>query len=260
MRNLRLLLQYDGTNYSGWQSQPRGTATIQGVIEDSIERLTGQRAVLVAAGRTDAGVHALGQVAAFATGSTLDAPTVLKALNALLPPDIRVLEALDVPEGFHPRFDATSKSYLYFIGRTKDIPVFLRRFVCPVPYRLDTGAMAEAGQHLVGPRRDFTSMRGAGCGAKSAMREIKGFELQRTDAFEFMSLSLQGEFIRVRVRADAFLRHMVRNIVGTLIDVGRGRTPASDMPMILDKKDRAFAGPTAPPQGLFLEKVDYSRL
>jgi len=270
MRNIKLLLQYDGTNYAGWQglrAPTTGTAphpTIQDVIEERIARLTGQRSRLIASGRTDAGVHALGQAASFRTESALDAAVIKRALNALLPPDIRVVEAEDAADSFHPIRDAIGKKYIYLLStggaRGPNIAggraPFIGRYIWDIRWRLDTDAMALAAGALAG-RRDFRAFMGAGSSVKSTIREVRALTVERTDGLDFLAWRLGGSFLKITIEADGFLRHMARNIVGTLVDVGRGRTPASAVHEILKSADRRLAGPTAPPQGLFLEQVYY---
>ena len=255
MRNIRMLIQYDGTDYSGWQMQPIGV-TIQGLIEEYLALITGERAQLTAAGRTDAGVHALAQCASFKTSSAL-APQVLRdALNAHLPPDIRIMQAEEADEPFNARFSAISKSYVYIISTSRIISPFLQRYIWRLPYGLNMNAMREAALHLAGTH-DFSAFRGSGCGAKTAVRTINSVSLEARTEIEFMTLSMAGDFIIFRFEGDAFLRHMVRNIVGTLVDVGRGKIGPEDIARILDTCDRKCAGPTAPAQGLFLERIDY---
>jgi tRNA pseudouridine38-40 synthase len=255
MRRICLTLQYDGTAYSGWQIQASGV-TIQGLLQDSLYRLTGERVNVTGAGRTDAGVHAVEQVAAFDSGSKLHPEVIKRALNAMLPQDIRVKGAREIERDFHPRYDARAKRYVYHIANMEDVPVFVGRYVWVVRFPLDTGAMEAASASLVGTH-DFTSFRGSGCGAKSPVRKILCLEVERLPYAVFLFMRFHGEFIRVSVEADAFLRHMVRNIVGTLVDVGRGKIGPENVKGILEARERKAAGPTAPPNGLFLEKVIY---
>ena len=255
MRNVRLLLEYDGTNYHGWQSQRSG-GTVQDVLTDTIHGITGEKVRLTGASRTDAGVHALSQVAAFGTESRLSAEAIMRALNAKLPPDIRILEAEDADEGFHPRYDADRKSYFYILSPLKTPSVFLRKYVWYLKAAVDVDAMAYASRTLVG-EHDFSSFRGAGCGAKHPVRTVHTCEVSRLGEMSFMATPIRGEFIRVRVEANAFLRHMVRNIVGSLVEVGRGRISPAHFSEVLAACDRTKAGPTAPALGLFLEKIAY---
>ncbi len=255
MKSVRLLLEYDGSAYHGWQSQPSG-GTVQDVLTQALHALTGAAPRLTAASRTDAGVHALGQVAVFATDAALPAPVIMRALNARLPLDIRVLSADEVDPEFHPRYNAEKKRYCYLVRRGIEGAAFIHRYAPHVRAALDMEAMKTAASYLVG-RHDFASFRGAGCSAKTTVRTVTALDVQVLDSLEFMAVSLSGGFVRISIEADAFLRHMVRNIVGTLIEVGRGRLAAENIPLIIAARDRTVAGPTAPACGLFLEKVYY---
>lgn len=255
MRKIRLLLEYDGTAYHGWQLQAKGD-TLQGVIEDRIVKITGEYSRIVGASRTDAGVHALGQTATFRTGSDLDATTIKKALNALLPGDIRVLDASEVEDSFHPRKDAVEKSYFYIIANQRKSPVFLSRYSWLVAQQLDMRTMKEAAEVLIG-NHDFSSFMGTGSDIQSPAREILSLSIERLEGIGFMTVALNGNFIKIRIAANGFLRHMVRNIVGTLTEIGRGRTHKYAMKEILNSRDRKRAGRTAPPNGLFLERIVY---
>ena len=256
MRNIRLTLQYDGTNYNGWQAQRSGVVTLQGMLEEKLKEITGGDTDVIAAGRTDAGVHALMQAASFRTASALPSGVIKRALNSILPDDVRVIDACEADEGFHPRYDAKSKTYFYLISHAHVLSPFLSRYAWKVPYRLDHGGMEHALSSLKGTH-DFSALRGSGCGAKSPVRTILGITLERLDALDFLGTKLSGDFFRISVEADGFLRHMVRNIVGTAVEVGRGRNAPEDIARILGSKDRRLAGPTAPARGLFLEKVTY---
>ncbi len=255
MRRIRLTLQYDGSAYNGWQVQATGI-TIQGLLQDCVHRLTGERANVIGAGRTDAGVHAIEQIAAFDSGSGLSLGVIRRALNAMLPDDIRVVEASEADKDFHPRYDARSRRYVYLMANMGHVPVFIHRYVWWIRFPLDVEAMVAASTALLG-KHDFSSFRGTGCGAKSPVRNISCLEVARTAEASFLFTKFQGDFIRVSVEADAFLRHMVRNIVGTLVEVGRGKADPAELESILEAKDRRIAGPTAPANGLFLEKIIY---
>jgi len=255
MRNIKLLIEYEGTGYQGWQVQKSGP-TVQSTMEAAIRELTGEACSLTGAGRTDAGVHALGQVAAFRTRSIHDAPTIKRALNALLPPDIRVMAAADEDESFHPRFGAKEKSYFYLIANTAHTSPFVRRFVWHVPQPLDMAAMTEAAKLLVG-KRDFSAFMAAGSGVKDTVRELREVSVEELDGLDFLGAPIGGRYVRVRVRGDGFLRHMVRNIAGTLVDAARGKIKPEDLDDILASGNRSNAGPTAPACGLFLESVNY---
>ena len=255
MRYIKLLLEYDGTDYHGWQVQKTGR-TIQSAIEAAISEITGEASRLAAAGRTDAGVHALGQVAVFATRSTLPAETLMRALNARLPGDIRILSSSETDASFNPRHDAFRKSYFYLISKSKKQPVFFYRYVWDVKIDLNLQSMKDASGFFIG-EHDFTSFRGAGCSAKTPFRNIYSIDISALDEISFMTATIKGEFIKIRIEANAFLRHMARNIVGTLAEVGRGRMSVEKTRDIIEARDRTKAGPTAPAKGLFLENIIY---
>ena len=253
-RRIRLSLQYDGSAYNGWQIQPSGT-TIQGILEECLRKITNEKVAVVGAGRTDAGVHAVEQVAVLDTDSTMDAGVIKRALNALLPHDIKVMEAVEAAGDFHPRYNAVSKRYFYVIANVRDVPVFVRKYVWQITAELDSEAMGTGALHLLGTH-DFSSFRGSGCGAKKPVRTVRLIEIETLHEVELFA-RFHGDFIKIIIEADGFLRHMVRNIVGTLVEVGRGRIGQEMIRDILESKDRRAAGPTAPPQGLFLERVIY---
>jgi len=255
MRKIKLVLEYDGTDYHGWQIQDE-RVTIQGILENRLQKLTEGPVKILGAGRTDAGVHALGQVAAFRTESNHNISVIKKALNATLPEDIRVIDAAEVHDSFNPRNDAVGKSYFYIISNERRSSVFLHRYAWTVPQHLALSPMLQASKDLVGTH-DFTSFMGAGSGIKDAVREIIELTVEEIGGIDFMTASIKGDFIRVRIQARGFLRHMVRNIVGTLVEIGRGRVSPGAMKKILESKDRRLAGQTAPANGLFLERIDY---
>ena len=315
-RNIKLTLQYDGSDYSGWQVQTarsqntpadseriwtqgqaeppeklrngasrtqtteHGTqstehraqtkeyrvhkkiTTIQGVLEDAVEKVTGAHSRITGAGRTDAGVHAFNQVAMFRTGSGLSPAVLLRALNANLPTDVRVIKASECHDDFHPRFSTKNKTYSYIISQAGNHSashkgsVFLRRYSWQTPYDLDLVLMRKAAKLLVG-RHDFACFRASGCSSKHAVRTIMKIVISRTFTCGFTAFKLDVPLVKITIQADAFLRYMVRNIVGTLVDVGKGKTSPDEIKKILDSKDRRKAGPTAPPQGLFLENIVY---
>ncbi|UCF87251.1 MAG: tRNA pseudouridine(38-40) synthase TruA [Nitrospiraceae bacterium] len=255
MMVIKLVLQYDGTDYSGWQVQKR-EKTIQSVLESAIRTITGEQVRVTGAGRTDAGVHALRQVAAFRTRPHLKANVLFRALKANLPSDIYVVRATECDSDFHPRFDAKRKTYSYIISSTGLFSVFLKRYSWQIPYEMNISSMRKAAKLLVG-QHDFSCFRASGCSSKSAVRTIKGISISRTDAFGFIGFQFRAPLIKISIQADAFLRHMARNIVGTLVEVGRGKVPAQEMKRIMESKDRKCAGQTAPAQGLFMEKIVY---
>jgi tRNA pseudouridine38-40 synthase len=243
--HFRLIVEYDGTEFHGWQVQP-GERTVQGTIEDALGRLLGHAVRVAAAGRTDAGVHASGQVVCFHTERELDSTTIARALNALTPRDISVLGAEVVPHDFDPRRAARCRRYVYRVWNRKVPSPFWRRFAWHVTHPLAVEPMAAAAAMLVG-EHDFTSFRAAGCDAAHPVRRVL-----RSD------VSVQADLICYQIEATAFLRHMVRNIVGTLVEIGSGRRSPGEMEALLAARDRTLAGVTAPAHGLCLVAVDYS--
>ncbi len=255
MRRIKLVLEYDGTNYHGWQVQD-DAITIQGIIEERIKKLNGVPTKVYGASRTDAGVHALAQVAAFNTPKAHDIETIKKALNATLPVDIRILNANEIDASFNPRDDAIRKIYFYIIANERKSSVFLQRYTFTVKKYLDINSMIASSKYLIG-EHDFTAFMGTGSKIKNTTRTIYSLNVETLHEIDFMTVKLRGNFIKIRIEANGFLRHMVRIIVGTLIEVGRGRISESDLKNILESRNRNLAGPTAPPQGLFLEKIFY---
>ncbi len=255
MRRIRLDLQYDGTCYSGWQVQVKET-TIQGLLEDAVFTVTGRRERVTGASRTDAGVHALQQVAVFITSSALEPAILMRALNANLPRDVRVTAAEECPAEFHPRYHAANKTYSYLVSPAGAFPVFLKRYSWQVHYSLDCDAMREAAAHLTG-KKDFSSFRASGCNSRSPVREIFQISVSESDSIDFAGITLDAPLIKISIKANAFLRHMARIIAGTLVDAGRGRIPPGRVKDIIEARDRRAAGRTAPACGLFLEKIRY---
>ncbi len=255
MRYIKLLLEYDGTEYHGWQSQ-KSVRTIQDTLKEKVREITDEKVRLTGASRTDAGVHALAQVAAFSTESSLPVEVLMRALNAKLPSDIRVMNAEETGGDFHPRYQATRKSYFYLISEERQQSVFLHRYVWRVGTRLNIEDMEKAASLLFG-EHDFSSFRASGCGSKHPVRTLYRCSIARFSGIGFMTARIRGDFIKIQVEANAFLRHMVRNIVGTLVEVGRGNISPEGFNRILKSCDRTSAGPTAPATGLFLEKVIY---
>ncbi len=247
MRNLKLTLQYDGTNYVGWQRQGSG-ASIQGLVEDALAPMAGGPVTVHGAGRTDAGVHALAQVATVSFPGTLDPLTLARALNAVLPADVRVLSIEDVAPDFHARFSAIGKAYEYRIVNAPFVSPFLSRYVWHITQPLDLEAIRQASRPLVGVH-DFAAFQGAGSVVSSSERDIRRLEWTDGGGYDLpLVMCIEGS---------GFLRHMVRNIVGTLVQVGVGRWPASQVAAILASRDRSQAGSPAPAAGLFLVRVDY---
>lgn len=242
MRNVRLLIEYDGGAYRGWQRQAEGQ-TVQGAIEDALATLLRERVTVHGAGRTDAGVHARGQVANFRTSSPTDAARIAAGLNGLLPPDVVVLSCGDVPGSFHARFGATGRRYSYTISTA---PAAIdRRTAWEVRWALDEGRMARAAASVVGTH-DFTSFCCAGSDVRHHVCVVRSAAWTRT-----------GRLLRFDIASDRFLRGMVRALVGSMVDVGRGHTPIERFLGMLAMRDRREAGPAAPPCGLVLEEVYY---
>jgi tRNA pseudouridine38-40 synthase len=250
MRHLKLLLAYDGTDFHGWQVQP-DRPTIQGLLASAIGRLTGENVLPQGSGRTDAGVHALGQVATFSTASPIPSENLLKALNDTLPAAIRVLSVEEVNPDFHPRKSARDKTYRYRIFRATICPPFLARYVWHYPYPLDEASMNAAADIIVG-EHDFTSF--AASDPEKGKEEASGSNIRRI--FSSIWQRLDDEFVYT-VRGSGFLHHMVRNLVGTLLLVGKNTLTRDDVARILAAKDRSAAGPTAPATGLYLVSVEY---
>ncbi len=255
MKKLKILIEYDGTAYHGWQIQ-KSKPTIQNILEETILRITGEKSKVIGASRTDAGVHALGQVAAFRTQSLLGPETIRKALNATLPYDIRIREIFETNDAFHPRFDAHKKSYFYIIANQRVSSAFLSRYTWIVQQTLERSFMKKAAHTLIGTH-DFSSFQGARSNVKNPAREVFSLIIEDLKSIDFMTARFKGNFIKIRIEANGFLRHMVRNIVGTLVEIGRGRISSHEMKDILESHNRRRAGPTAPAHGLFLEKIIY---
>jgi tRNA pseudouridine38-40 synthase len=259
MRNIKFIIAYDGTDFSGWQFQP-GQITVQGTLADVLEKLTQQRAAIHAAGRTDAGVHASGQVVNFKTESTMSVEAFQRAFNALLPPSIRVYEAQEVSLDFDSRWDAVAKTYRYHIFRGRAVPPFLWKYVYQDLSKLNFDHMAEAAEYFIGDH-DFTTFA-ASTGSEEDDRErITTRTIYRSEFSHVPSIeSLDGAELWIyTVRGRSFLRNMVRKMVGTLLEVGRGKRTRSSIPKLLALRDRSKSGPTAPPQGLCLESVEYAQ-
>ncbi len=245
MRNLKLVLSYDGTEFNGWQTQP-GFRTVQETLEQAIAKLTGEPRIRCnASGRTDTGVHAIGQVVNFYSTTQLAPDVLVRAINANLPADVIVRDAAEMPQAFDANRDARSKLYRYVIHDGPVPDVFLRKYAYHVQWPLEVDAMREAAKPLEG-RHDFHSFETDWPNRMSSVRTITELAITRTD-----------ELIWLDVEADGFLYNMVRAIAGTLINVGRGYWPASRVAEILHAEDRRQAGPTAPPHGLFLMRVAY---
>ena len=245
MRNIRLLLEYDGAAYHGWQRQ-KNALTIQEVVETGLGRLTGAEVRLKASGRTDAGVHALGQVANFHTQSSIPLKAFVHGLNSMIPRDIAVLQAQEVPPDFHARFSARAKTYEYrILNRISPSPLN-RRYAWLVRQPLNLEAMVQAAAALPG-EHDFSAFRASGGSPGHGLRKVLAAAWHQGDAGR----------LRFSITANGFLRGMVRSLVGTMVEIGQGKRPPADLSGLLDSGERAAAGPTAPAQGLFLVEVVY---
>jgi tRNA pseudouridine38-40 synthase len=248
MRRIRITLAYDGTGYHGWQVQP-GLATIQGALETALEQIEGRPVDVAGSGRTDAGVHALAQVAAFSIANPIPAGNLKKALNRLLPGEIRVLALEEAAADFHPRFQALAKTYEYRIWRGEVVPPFERRYVYHFPYPIHEERFIEAAPVFAG-EHDFSAF------AASDERDALGASKIRT-IFESRAWS-EGDRLLYRVRGSGFLKHMVRNIVGTLLAAGKGNLTPDQIRALLQPGVEVKAGPSAPARGLFLAGVEYA--
>jgi len=249
MRNFKLVLAYDGTDFCGWQVQPEA-ASIQGTLATAIGRVSGEKVLPQGSGRTDAGVHALGQVATFALASVIPATNLQIALNDVLPASIRVLDCAEVSPEFHARKSATAKTYRYRMYRGDVCPPFLARYVWPYPYPLELGAMERAAP-LVEGEHDFTSF--AAVDPERGKNE-NVFNVRKVFSSRWF---VNGDEVVYEIRVTGFLHHMVRNLVGTLLLAGKGKLKPEDVPRILDARDRSAAGATAPACGLYLVSVEY---
>jgi tRNA pseudouridine38-40 synthase len=251
MRNIKLTLAYDGANFHGWQQQP-GVPTIQGALNDAASKITQEKVFVQGASRTDAGVHALGQVAHFKTQSTPSALEFQRALNALLPPSIRVVAAEEMGPDFHARWQAQAKTYRYRIFRGRVLPPFDYRRVLHYPWPLDEAAMAEAARLFEG-EHDFSSFA-ASSGSEDDDRDRQ--MVREIYSSEIVPEPDRSE-IAYAVRGRSFLRYMVRKIVGTLIEVGKGKLASDDIPRLFELRDRSQSGPTVPPEGLYLVSLEF---
>lgn len=276
MRTVKLTLAYDGTDFHGWQIQP-DQPTIQRALTETLSRIANEPIAVHGAGRTDAGVHAAGQVAHFATESRMAAQELQRALNALLPAAIRVVCAEEVANGFHARHDTVAKSYRYRIFRGRVMPPFLARYAWHYAGPLDEDAMMAAARLFVG-EHDFSTFSaaadlddedggGVGGAQPNPVRTLLASHIVRVPALlPGQAAAVVGEIVAsvedyelaYHVRGRSFLRYMVRKIVGTLLEVGRGRLAPADIPTLFEARDRSRSGPTAPPHGLFMESVEYA--
>ena len=245
MRNIKLTIQYEGTNYSGWQSQ-KNAVSIQEVIQEALKKILGHKAANTGSGRTDAGVHALGQIANFPTASKISLKKIYMALNSMLPKDIVISRVGEAGPKFNAQRSAKSKLYRYTLVNGDFIDPFIRRFAARSFYKLDIGLMRKAAGKLTG-RHDFSAFRATDKDpGKESMRSIKVLRIERT-----------GNVMNFFVEADGFVYNMVRNIVGTLVEIGRGKFPVSRAAELIKKKDRRLCGPKMPAKGLCLMRVKY---
>lgn len=241
---IAVLLEYDGSNFSGWQRQDRARS-VQASVEEALSKVANEPVTVTVAGRTDAGVHALAQVIHFDTHAVRDGHSWVRGAISNLPDDVALLWAGEVDADFHARFSATGRRYHYVILNRPIRPTYLRGRVSWEYRPLDAVAMQQGANHLIG-KHDFTSFRAAECQAKSPVRELRGLEVER-----------HGEFVHIRVYANAFLQHMVRNIAGVLMDIGAGEQKPGWAQEVLDARDRTQGGVTAPPDGLYLTDIEY---
>jgi tRNA pseudouridine38-40 synthase len=244
MKNIKLILEYDGTNYAGWQRQ-KNAVTVQQTLEDTIEKLTGEKVETVGSSRTDSGVHARGFVCNFLTSSSIPTSSFREAINSKLPRDITVICSEEVPTEFHSRYSSTGKKYSYTILNRVQPPAIGRNYVYHYKHQLDVEAMKKACNYFIGTH-DFSAFRSTGSSVKTSTRTI-------TNAV----VAKDSNKIIFYVEADGFLYNMVRIIVGTLIEVGTGKLDPENIKNIIDSKDRKKAGKTAPANGLCLEEVFY---
>jgi tRNA pseudouridine38-40 synthase len=262
MPAFKVTVAYDGTDFNGWQRQPEGMS-IQALLEDALRELDGREVTVTGAGRTDAGVHALAQVAAFGLERTIAPDTLVRAINVRLPDSVRIVTAEIVDASFHPRFDVISKTYHYRILNAAVLSPFERRYAWHIVDALDVDAMNRAAARVVGTH-DFAAFCGTGSDAATTTRTITSSSLRSAECGVRSESSIQSAvrnphsaLLEYRVRGNGFLRYMVRNIVGSLVDVGRGRFPPAWMDEVLAGCDRTKAGRTAPAHGLFLVGVEY---
>ena len=244
MRNIKLTIEYDGKDFKGWQKQP-GKLNIQGEIERAIENIMGEKVELIASGRTDAGVHALGQVANCKTNSNIPIEKIPLAINSQVRNSIRIQNAEEVDENFHSRFNCKKKTYRYIIDNSKYGTAIYRNISYHIPIKLDVEEMKKAVECFEG-EHDFKSFKSSGTSSKSSVRTIYN-----------ANIITEGDNIAIDLTGNGFLYNMVRIIAGTLVEVGLGNIKAEDIPAIIEAKDRTRAGKTLPPHGLMLLKVDY---
>lgn len=244
MRNVKLVIEYDGNKFGGWQKQPT-KLNIQGEIEQAIKEITGEEVTLNASGRTDRGVHSLGQVANFKTNSKIETEKIAIAINSKLKKSIVVKSAEEVPEDFHARYSCKGKKYRYIINNSYQGTAIYRDLECHIPQKLDIESMQKAAKYFEG-EHDFKGFRASGTSSKNSIRTIYKAEVQQ-----------KGERVIIELTGNGFMYNMVRIIAGTLVDVGLGKTTPEQIPGIIDSKDRNQAGKTLPAHGLYLVEVYY---
>jgi tRNA pseudouridine38-40 synthase len=254
-RTLKLTLAYDGTEFAGWQRQA-SERTVQAVVEDALAPIEKAPVTVVGAGRTDAGVHAAAQVASVSLGTPLGCDDLRRALNATLPADVRVLAIDEVGADFNARRDARFKTYHYSIWQGVALPPPLRRYAWHVPQPLDLRRMNQAAALVIGSH-DFAAFQAAGSEVKTTVRRVLVSAVRVVDVSSLVATADDDCVLRYEITGSGFLRHMVRNLAGTLVDVGRGRTAVGELTHILQSRDRSQAGATAPPHGLVLWQVEY---
>lgn len=255
MRNIRLVIEYDGTNYAGWQVQ-KNAKSVQATLESALKRIAGEKIRLVSCGRTDSGVHAQGHVANFKINSKIPLANLQRGLNSVLPRDIVIKKAEEVPLDFNSRYDAKSKVYRYTI-LNRSYPAALHRdYFYYVPYKLNLSAMKREAKCLLG-KHDFKSFQAADKKERSSRKTYGLLRDSSIRTIKKLNIRKKDGFLEIFIEADGFLYNMVRNIVGTLVEIGRGRFKAGSMKMILKAKNRNLAGPTAPAKGLCLVEVKY---
>ena len=245
MRNFKMVVEYDGTDYCGWQRQENGVS-IQQILEETIRLITCEKVTVIGSGRTDAGVHALNQVASFKSDTRLPAEILYRGINGLLPRDIVVKSLEEAAAGFHAQHDARGKVYVYRICNKRLRPALGRNYFWFIHHPLDLPLMEQAAQYLIG-RHDFSCFCATGSHVKDRIRTIIGINIGRRE----------DGLLEITLEAQGFLKYMVRNIVGTLVEIGRGKRPPTEMKEIIDSCDRNIAGITAPARGLYLKEVKY---
>lgn len=254
MKNYKMSIQYDGTDYFGWQRQKKHRS-VQATIEEALSKILKVETKIRGAGRTDAGVHALEQVATFRGELNISLENLKKALNSLLPPSIRVFHIEEVDSTFHPQYSAKRKSYVYYLCNHSLCSPFLMRYVWNLSWKLNLQDMQKATKHFIG-RADFSAFSGS-TDVKDKVRTIFEISIEPTSKLNFLDMAFQGNFLKFRIEADGFLKYMARNIVGVLVEIGRGALEENAIIEAFRDGIRPTPLRTAPPQGLFLEKIYY---